>query len=543
MLSLSGKRWLLPDQKTPLNASHVLARILAVRGIDPKEKPTLTPPSVFHDMNLAVERIEKAVADRETIGIFGDYDCDGITAVCQLVRYFKRHGVSPWVRLPHRVRDGYGMSKEIVGEVLGAKVSLLITADTGIASVDEISTLKEKSVDTIVTDHHHVHEEIPPAYATIHPHFSTHPLPHPSGSGVVFSLISALEDMQWDSMEEDLALAMFGTVADLVELKGGNRALVQLGLSALNRLPRGPIAELRERCRSGEGALSASDIAYRIAPRINAAGRMEEPGTALTALLEGGERLAQLDALNDERRILLRHCMEDVLHTWDTANLPPFLIAASGDYPHGVIGLIAGKLTERYGRPSCIAFTDGRTCTASLRSPSSYNIVEALGRHSDLLLSYGGHREAAGCTFRCSDLETLAERLQEDVASHTDQDTLAPTLDLVGEIDARDITLDFCRALQSLEPFGKGNAEPLFLLKNVQLKNVRHCGSEKSHLQCEIAGMKAIGFGLAHLTDTDGAFDVVCKAGIDHWNGGNHPQIIIQDLALVTKKAPTRALF
>ena len=528
MLSLTGKRWLLPDQDTPINASHVLARLLAERQIDPDTESTLIPSTVYKDMPRAVQRVTDAIQNKQTIGIFGDYDCDGVTAVAQLQRFFRRRDIDPWVRLPHRVHDGYGLSMELVQEVMDAKVDLLITADTGVASVKEITALKEAGIDVIVTDHHHVHEEIPPAFAIIHPHFSTHPLPHPSGSGVAFALVYALEGARWEGIEEDLSLSMFGTVADLVPLQGGNRTLTQLGLSALEQIPSGPIAELRERCRSKNARFTARDVAFRIAPRINAAGRLEDPDIALRALLEGGEDLQRLDSINDERQALTRSLFDTALDTIDTAT--PLLSSVSGQYPHGIIGLIAGKLTEQYGKPSMVAFTDGVECIASLRSPSCYNIVEGLHRVSSLLASYGGHAQAAGCRFAIKDVDDVIAALCDDVSQHVSEEELVPTLRIDSEIDAGDITLDFCAHLESIEPFGQGNREPLFLIRNAVLQDARPCGSDDSHLQATIAGIKAIGFGMAeHICDAP--MDIVATVQIDTWNGRQRPQIVIEDLA------------
>lgn len=525
-LSFTGKRWCLPENTNALNASHVLVRLFAERGIT--DDLSLIPPSVYPDMQRATERIRNAVAANERIGIFGDYDCDGVTSAAQLVRYFRRQGTEPVVRLPHRVHDGYGLSIDIAKECIEQKIDLLITCDTGIASVEEIALL-HSHMDVIVTDHHHLHTELPNAYAIIHPALSKHPEPHPSGAGVVFSLISALEDGRWNGMEEDIALAMFGTVADLVELRGGNRSLTVLGLRALENITGGPIGELRERSRSRDGRMTATDIAFRIAPRINAAGRMAEPDIALRALLDGGDAITELDRLNEIRQDSTRALLEQALAECDTST--SLLMSVSGDYPHGIVGLIAGKLTEAYGKPSLVAFTDGRTCTASLRSPSAYNVAEGLARCGDLLTGFGGHAQAAGCTFDAKHIDALREKLTRDVCAHTEADELVPTLSIDAVLDATDITVSFCEKLAKLAPFGQGNPEPLFLIRNVSLQDARPCGGDQTHLQARISGVKSIGFGMAKFVSSATKFDVVARVGIDTWNGRKEPQIFMQDLA------------
>lgn len=534
MLSLTQKRWIVPDAGKYLNASHIVARLLAERGIHPDVHPEIVSPSVFTDMQKATSRIQYALQCGEGIGIFGDYDCDGVTAVAQLVRYFRRKGVTPFVRLPHRVKDGYGLHSGIVQECIEKKISLLITADTGVTSMKEIDALSAHGIDVIVTDHHNVLGTFPNAYAIIHPARSDHPLPHPSGSGVAFSLVHALEGGEWDDMYSDLALAMMGTVADLVELKGANRALTELGLAALENIESGPLATLRDRCRQKNMPFRSQDIAFRIAPRINAAGRMGAADTALHAVLDGGEFLNEIDTLNEERKVITKDLLDSVVETFAEIDTPEILISISDDYPHGIVGLIAGRLTEQFGRPSLVAHSDGKTCVASLRSPSCYNIAEGLSRCSKYLLRFGGHAQAAGCTFLQSNAEDLSRALLQDVQAHTSPKLLHPTLTADAEISAHDITVDFCEKLTMLEPYGQGNTEPAFLLRNVSLQSLRACGKEMTHLQCRIGGIQAIGFNMASLASESENYDVLTQININEWNGKKSPQIVIQDIRMAT---------
>lgn len=540
-LSLTGKRWYFSRTALKQRSVHELIALLCrEREINPREQRALTPTSVFPDITRAVERIQGAIAKGERVGIFGDYDCDGVTAVAQLVRFFRRHGVEPSVRLPHRMRDGYGLSASIVDDIRTAKTQLLITADTGISSIKEITTLQEQGIDVIVTDHHHLQAELPPAHALVHPALAPgHPLPHPSGAGVVFALLRALEQQEWEEMAVDRALAMIGTVADLVELKGDNRTLVQQGLAALTQIKDGPLALLSEQVQSNQQPLTSTDIAFRIAPRINAAGRMADPLIALEALLEGGEALTELHKLNTERQDQVQELMKGVLDTIDPSDVPPLLCIASMEYPPGVIGLIAGRLTEMFGRPSLVANITGETCTASLRSPSVYHITEGLTKCSDLLQSFGGHAQAAGCTFRMSALEELQTRLNEDICAQVDASLLLPTIIIDAEISPSDVTLDFCSRLSLLEPYGQGNPEPRFLIKNVIIQQPRLIGKEKTHLQGRIVGIKMIGFNLGDLyQQTSESLDIVCRIGIDTWQGMKRPQIFIEDFCI---HAPDRS--
>jgi len=274
----------------------------------------LADPDIFPDMCIAVDVIAEAIVSNKTIGIFGDYDCDGVTSTVQLVRYFRAKSVEPWVRLPHRVRDGYGLNMNVVQEIIEAKVDVLITVDTGVSCVEEIQALIDNDIEVIITDHHQPGEVLPNATAIIHPEICNYPQPHPSGAGVVFQLLRALHGgIIWEDFATDVALAALGTTADLVPLKGDNRQLVQLGVRALRSLQTGPLAEFMALVQGENSSLNSTDIAFKMAPRINAAGRIDDPNVALKALLEGGENLKELDRLNTERQRMTSEQVEDAL--------------------------------------------------------------------------------------------------------------------------------------------------------------------------------------------------------------------------------------
>jgi len=528
-LSLTGKRWLSPNSISQ-DMGEIVEGLLRDRNLDaPSSQPKLV------DMDKAVKRIKTAVDNKERIAIFGDYDCDGITATAQLVRFFQRKGIDPLKRLPHRVHDGYGLNDSIVEEFHKANINLLITVDNGIASVDEVSLANSYGIDVIITDHHTVGEIIPDACAVLHPALSGCPEPHPSGSGIAFLLINALEEGAWEERPTDLILAMCGTIADLVALNGFNRQLVREGLIALQEIRGGPLATLRENTKS----TTSTNIAFRIAPRINASGRMADPLLALEALLVGGNALEKLDVLNVQRQEQMRSLYEEARGALDLKS--PLLFKADADYQHGLIGLIAGRLTEETGKPSCIVTIDGDECVASLRSPACYHITEGLTRCSDLLTRFGGHAQAAGCNFPLKNLEAFEKKLTSDVVEHTDAENLVPSLHINACITPSMLSIDFCRALQTLEPFGMGNPEPRFLLEEVELDDVRAVGADESHMQCSVLGCKAVGFGLAHLQDAISVpVDVVCRLQVDTWYGYVQPQLIIDDVR-VTKRAPQRS--
>ncbi len=459
------------------------------------------------------------------------------------MRYFRRHGLEPFVILPHRVRDGYGLKKPII-EMFGVHgTTLLITVDTGVTAITETEEAQRWGMDVIITDHHHLHAELPRAYALLHPALVPNfPLPFPSGAGVAHALVQALEGGdEWEDAPTDRALAMIGTIADLVELRGLNRTLVQQGLQALSALSTGPLATLvTDVLRTSHRTLTSTDIAFRIAPRINAAGRMEDPLIALTALLEGGEALTTLETLNVRRQESTQSLLEEALATLGLparctpslhAELPPFLAIASTSFPEGIIGLIAGKLTETFGRPSLVATVNGRECTASLRSTSAYHITEGLERCRDLLTSFGGHAQAAGCSLPAARFDELHHRLHADIEERVSEEELLPQLTIDGSLHASTVTLAFCERLREIEPFGQGNLEPLFVLPDVRIESPRRVGNEGAHLQGRIAGIKTIGFKLGHLLEhTERPLDIACHLRTDTWNGVKAPQIFLEDL-------------
>lgn len=530
-LSLSGKRWHTDGAARDI-PSLIEKRLAQLHGT--QERPW-DDASVFPDITKAVTRLREAMQNDETIAIFGDYDCDGVTSTAQLVRCIRRWGSEPVVRLPHRVTDGYGLKPQHIEEFTQNNVSLLITVDTGITAHDAIAKANEKGIDVIVLDHHHW--TVPPdAFAIVHPGFApAFAPPHPSAAGVTFLFVQAMEGGHWPERDVDLALALFGTVADLVPLAGVNRRLVEEGLEALRRLPAGPVKDFVE-MTAGDRRLTSVDIAFRIAPRINAAGRMADPTLALTALLEGGAALRHLGELNAQRQEETARCIEHALNILTEngdkllTDLPAFLAVADETFAPGIVGLISGKLTERFGRPSMAVHMHGTEGTASLRSTPSYNIVEGLHRIAPLLTSFGGHSQAAGCTFPLAHLAAITDALNEDVRSRVETHLLLPSIGIDAITTVGAVTNNAIALLDRLQPFGQGNTEPLFLVRNVRLENVRRIGQDSRHLQATADHCKVIGFGFgewdAHAKEP---LDLVCKLGIDTWNGRMRPQLFVQD--------------
>ena len=539
-LSITGKRWVIEDdfRRFPGDekdyAASLLSHFRSHRGLDTKfALPFAEPGSEPFDMGKALERTQQAIVQNERVAIFGDFDCDGITSVCQLSRAFERRGLQPLLRLPQRVTEGYGLRLSQVEEFARAGVTLLFLLDTGIVAHTEIDAAAHAGMDVIILDHHRLPQKLPNAFAILHPSLAAHPGIALAAAGVVFGFVSALEakegTKEWNGREEDLALAAIGTVADLVKLQGENRELVQAGIAALERAQEGPIFELR-RAAGIVGTLTSRDIGFRIAPRLNAAGRMDDPMIALKALRGDRESLLLLDHLNTLRQDSVRGILSR-LGREPAGEETAFLCLASREYPAGVVGLVAGKLVETHGRPCLVAHIHGERCTASLRSIPGYDVTEAIRSCSDLLLTFGGHSAAAGCTFLLSEFPQLSARLNAHARERLTPERLCPILAIDGVLDPDRISLSLCAALSSLEPFGEGNKDPRFLLPGVQFSALKRVGRDFSHLQGMIHSFKLVGFGLGSFFERMPQIaDVACRLSIDAWNGTQKAQLIVEDV-------------
>jgi single-stranded-DNA-specific exonuclease len=548
-LSLTGKKWDVRRDLRPLIAGHqaleqkILPLLLEERGllnVSQTHLPMTAEEDIPPDLEKAIERTARAIASKETVGIFGDYDCDGITAVAQLSRLLTRHGLHPVTRLPHRLHEGYGLRQASIAAMHDQGVTLLFTVDTGVTALEEITAAVQRGMDVIILDHHHLPPVLPPAHAILHPLLTRNPLSPPAAAGIVYGFIAAMEQSlgngSWEGQETDLAMAAIGTVADLVELKGCNRSLVREGIDALNRLTKGPLATL---CANAGITLplTSRDIAFRLAPRLNAAGRMADPAIALQGLLGDTPSLLLLEQLNLERQTQVRSIVEQVTLQAKAVS-KPFLSFADTSYSAGIVGLIAGKLTETFGKPSMVAQVQGDICVASLRSIPGFNITEALHACKDLLLNFGGHAQAAGCTVTSANFSALTHRLTQLAEEAFGGVVPRAALSIDGILNADHITLRLCNGISQLEPFGQGNSEPRFLLENVRLTSIRRVGKDGAHLQARVGALKSVGFHLGHLAKAmEEPLDVACRLSVDTWNGAMQPQLLLEDVRASQKIA------
>lgn len=524
---------------------------------------------LMRDMDKAVARIEKALAAGEKIAIYGDYDVDGVTSTSLLYLYLRERGADVIYYIPSRLHEGYGLSRGAMDRLAEAGVRLMITVDTGITAVDETAYAKTLGIETVVTDHHACRETLPDVCAAVNPHRpdDEYPFDELAGVGVVFKLVSAMEITRARREGESDAAAVrrichdyadlvaIGTVADVMPLVDENRLIVSYGLSRINREPRAGIAALID-AANGKGRaprrVNSTFIGFGIAPRMNAAGRMGDATVAAELLLsEGGEkseRLAgELCELNTERQTEENRIAEAAYRKIEeqaAKEKPRVLVLDDDDWHQGIIGIVASRITERYGLPSILVTYDGspdRDGSAadlgkgSGRSVKGLNLVEALTACADLLERFGGHELAAGLSVRRGNIPLLRERLNAYAAERLTDEMLCVCLDADCEVGITELTEKLVEETEKLEPFGTANPAPAFVMRNANLRRVSPIGGGK-HLRMTVekdgVSMGAVWFGmtLAALDfDTAEPVDLMFRLGINEFRGETSLQMTLID--------------
>lgn len=500
----------------------------------------LHDPFLFEDMDKAVDRILKAIPARERMVVYGDYDVDGTSGAAILIHTLRFLGGEVSYRIPHRRKDGYGLHNHYVEEVAEKGVSLIITVDCGISCPGQVELARQKNIDVIITDHHSAPPELPKAYAILHPQLSErYPFSSLAGSGVAFKLASAL---LMKTGNEDLILALtdlasLGTVADCVPLHGENRSLVKLGLRQMQCTRwEGLKAILQSAGVWGATEYTSETIGFQVGPRINASGRMDSPYWALQALLATGmealEKAMQLEQLNLERRDLMTQVLEEAERHLDHSE--PLLMAAHPDWPSGVVGLIAGRLQEKYGKPAFIMEERGEELIGSARSLPGFHCVEAIRSASHLLEGFGGHEQAAGFRLKKEQLPSFIDSLQSYAREHFERQPLQHELEVDLPLLPQDMQIETIQQLRGFAPFGIGNPVPRFLLTEFQVLSTRTVGSTGDHLKFSLK------FG-PHLIDGIGfrfgsqeqafktAQSAVVELEVNEWNGNLKPQVKLVD--------------
>lgn len=534
---------------------RLLARVLAARGCRTGEEAAalldgaapLSDPFAIKDMDKAVERIQRALQEEEPIVIYGDYDVDGVTATAILYEYLSNLGAQVRCKLPLRNEGGYGLNREALKKLADKGYTLVVTVDNGISAVEEAAYAKELGIDLVITDHHLPSGALPDAVAVVDPNRAddTSSFKFLCGAGVAFKLCAAMEGCDPAEMLDVCGdLAAIGTVADVVPLVGENRTLVREGLAVLQDTVRPGLAALLEAAGCGGRPISSETIGYSIAPRLNAAGRMDTAATALKLLLcENEEQADGIAARLTDINTLRQHTEQEVLAAAlsqlesEPARAHDRVLVVAGENWHpGVLGIVASRLTERYGRPSIvISLVDGEG-RGSGRAPRNFDLHGALEGCSQLLIRYGGHAAAAGLTIDEDRVPAFRQAVNQWAADHQPEPE-PPALELDATAAIEDLTVEEVSQLERLAPFGGGNSQPLFEIADVVIDGVWPMGAEKRHSRLRLRqGQNTCFASLFGISPEDfpyragTAVDVAVEAGI--FNGRNGPGVSLHIRAI-----------
>ena len=545
-----------------LKCHPVLADILVNRGITTPEDAdefftsdlaSLRSPMMIQDMDKAVGRILKALQKEEKILIFGDYDVDGITAVTLLLEFFQGIGAQVSYYIPHREKEGYGLAPEHIHRIARRKVSLIITVDCGSSSGEAIRDAKKAGIDVIVTDHHHIQAPFPAAVAVVNPNRPdcTAGFGMLAGVGVAFALLICLrkylrEQNFWAGRPEPnlkslCDLVALGTVADIVPLRKENRIFTKTGMAALHAATRPGIRALRQAAGLSSQVSSADDIAFRLAPRLNAAGRIAHAVCAVRLLTtkddQKARRIAQLlNRLNDRRRSTEQDILTQILaHLEATPAVLQrnSLVLAYPDWHEGVLGIVAAKLVERFFRPVVLLSIRNGIGKGSARSIPGFHIFEGLAGTRTHLERFGGHAMAAGLRLEEKRIDDFRQAFEAVVAGNTTPEDFIPRITIDRELSFDEITPALASALESLHPFGAGNPEPVFISRNVSVLFSKIVGHHHCQLRLQQTGSPAILNAIQFNVDPDAPRTkhldrIAYRLRWNHWHGGKSIQLMVE---------------
>ncbi len=543
----------------------IVLRILFQRGLTnkkdiksflfPNYEKDLMSPFLFRDMSKVINRLKKAKKSKEKVLIFGDYDADGITSSLVLKTAFEKIGLDVFVYIPHKEKEGYGLSFKILKKFFDKGIKLVFTVDCGISNVEEIKKAKKIGMDIIITDHHHIPPKIPDALAIINPKInkSGYPFKDLAGVGVAFKLAQAIYEVFLPKNERQhikwlLDLVAIGTVADMVPLVDENRVIVKFGLLVVSKTKR---VGLQEMFKTGNILIDENNvpttqkISFQIAPRINSASRMSHAEKALFLLDENDRVRARLLALELEnqntkrqketRRISLE---AEKIAKKEFAN-NPFIFIIREYFPSGILGLVAGRLSNKFNKPTAILKKGDVISKGSFRSIPKINIIEMIERCGELLEAYGGHSQAAGITIRNKNIKRFFDKMQYLIKKELKEKDIVSEIGVDAELSIEDIDLNLADSLIKMEPFGQGNEEPVFLLKNLKIQNIKWVGNGEKHLKLFLQGknnsktLEAIGFNLldkfSKLKKGD-KVDIIFNLFKNMWNGYQRVQLKIIDI-------------
>ena len=548
--------------------TQLILSLLAERGLKAEDEierffhpdyaSGIYDPFLLSGMKEAVDRIAEAKKKKEKIGIFGDYDADGVTATAVIFETLTALGFSEMeIYIPDRQTEGYGMNMEAIGKLQASGVSLIITVDCGVTNIEEVAFANKNGIDVIITDHHYVPKILPEAVSIINPHRenSQYPFVDLAGVGVAFKLAQALYQTLDPKKEEQLKwlldLVAIGTIADCVSLLDENRILTKYGLVVLAKTRRVGLLEMFKVGRiviDENNIPDTQKVAFQIAPRINASGRMNHASASYNLIVASNVVAARGMALevedsNQARQKVTKEIVREVKAIAQNLFKDKKLIFAQNEHwPVGILGLIAGRITDEFNKPTAIFQKQAEEFVGSFRSIPAVNIIEALEKCSDLLIRYGGHSQAAGVRVLAENMEKFYEKMTEIIEKQLAGKDLIPQLEIDSEISPEEINWDLLEEIKMMEPFGQGNKEPIFLMKQLLIDDFRMVGNGSKHLKLSLRAksgspkiFECIGFGLGEkfsdLQKND-SVDVVFNLQQDEWNGNKRMQLNLIDLKL-----------
>ena len=544
-----AKRWDLPppvqDHSLPSHLPTAIAKLLVHRGVDSAEKlrifldpPQRLPydPLRLAGMDQALRRIYQAINQQEPVGIFGDFDVDGVTGTAIIAEGLKGFGLSVLPYLPHRTEEGHGLSKAAVRHLVEQGAGLIITVDCGVTSSEEVAYARQLGVDVIITDHHLPQSDLPDAVAIINPKLpgGSYPFFSLCGAGLAFKLVQGLYQFHGQPWNKALLeLAALGTIADLVPMLDENRYLVQEGLASLAQTQRPGLQALYRFAGIDSGPLTTETVSFQLTPRLNSPGRlghsMDSYRLLTTSSLSEAEALAgKLEALNQERRELSKlaidAALEQVLSRSASVGLPALLLVSSKEITRGLAGLVAGRLAETFHRPAVALSVEDDYVVASGRSIPEFDIFEAFSACQDLFVRFGGHSQAAGFTLSKEKIPLLEERLIAVAEKALDSCELKPALEIDAEILLDELSGDLRSWFARLEPFGPANPQPVFVSRRARVLQTKYVGKAGQHVRLKVTQgderWTALAFNQAERwVEGTSEVDLVYSLMHDRWQG------------------------
>lgn len=545
------------------NWSDIVVQMFYNRGLKDEESiedffnpkyEKLFNPYLLKDMDVAIERIITAIEKEQSIVIFGDYDVDGITSTAVMFKILGKFTKKIDYYIPHRMEEGYGLNNKAIDSLVEKKTDLIITVDNGVSNIEEVAYAKKKGIDVIITDHHEVGKKLPKAVAVIDPKRkdSEYPFRELAGVGVAFKVAYALvvemnkkkgrDIVSEGQMKWYLDLVALGTIADIAPLVGENRIISHFGLLVLSKTRN---VGLQALAKVAGIDLNKSDpymVGFQISPRLNSAGRMAHAITALELLLtkdegEAGVLSLKLEKLNRDRQETISKNIEWLKTSFDGKRMENILILKKEGWTSGIIGLIAGRISEEFGRPVfCMAEENG-LIKGSVRSSVEFNVIETLSVFEEVFVNYGGHKGAGGFSLRVEDFEVFSTQVVQYGENKLSDEDLASFIKIEKKIEFDEITKELYENIKKFEPFGHENEEPLFVTYGVKIKEAKKVGKENAHTKLKLVQnnkeFSAILFNHGEMGDQlyyGKDVDVVYKISENEWNGKKNLELKIEDL-------------